>query len=1389
MTELATAWITILPETSKIPPAVNRALGQVDRQAERTGRSMGTKMSGALGTALKGGAVAAAAAGGAAIGTALYKGFDRLSAIDQAKGKLAGLGNSAQTTATVMDSALASVKGTAYGLGDAATIAASAIAAGIKPGQDLTKYLSSTADAASIAGSSLSEMGSIFNQVQTGQQAYTDDLNQLADRGIPIYQWLAKEMGVAAKEVKGLAADGKVSSEIFFKAIDANIAGAALESGKTVKGSFENMIASMGRLGAAVEGPTFERLPGFFTSITGGIDALTPKAEALATAFDAKVFDEWAPKLQSALDTFQASGSLDDAREVLAGLGDAVGDLAPSVGQIATELGRASAALGVSGWQLLLVALQAGTTTLEILNPLLSTTAELMEDNTGLVTAFMAGWLAFRTVPRLVGGITSTLGPLASGLRSAGTNVGAFGEAYRTSLGYVRQANPTISTANAHLQVLRRNGMNATGAMSALRGGAGLMTGALGGPLGLALAAGGLALGAYTQHQQKAADQARRHKEMVDALSESINFNTGALDENGKKRVYQGLTEAGAFANARKGGVAVTSEQIQAAGEGQQTALDEVNAQIDAVVRNRVTAVISDRQLDQLKQAGISIDEYTAALRGNADAQKKFADAGIGRDWNVAANDLGETAKAAVELGYALGDSNQKITESRDAARQQAEALGTVQKNFTTLAGQFKDQGRGFSIEVDNSQLAGTENALRQMGFTLQSLPNGQVKVTADTDQATARLQTVVGNVELLNAIKANPQVDLNKASFDAKTGAAHAALLQIDRTSVSGEAGLTIDKLLQGSNVSLNELIKLDQTTANPKVDMLIDKIMEKVGIVNKGLDDAARERTVSFRVQMPDGSWGSPAYAGDTYSGPGRAEGGWTGPGSKWQPAGVVHADEFVVKKASRRALESAMPGALDYMNRTGEFPSALGYADGGRVTADALNRFPRDEGLEGSPYVWAGVHWGDCSATQSGIARYAVGLDPWAGRSSTAGFAAYLPQLGFQLGRGNSGDYRIGWKNGGPGGGHTAGTLPDGTNVEMGGARGNGQVGGQAAGADDPQFTQHAFLPLGPSWTDPGSDAGGYVQRPDGTWEPVAPGAGDYSSTSRSGISGATTAAPSNSLSGRLGDAAKAGVEGQLKSLFDMFGINDTPGILAAATEFEQQRQQSTGLSQQTPGAKAPTVTDPGTQTPAPGEDLGGIAAGLPTTGSPIKDAFRSGLREVWRQGQPWTDTDWIINKESTWNPKARNGKYFGLAQLGPEAWAASGIAPTEDPRLQGTAYDKYVGPRYGDPMAARKHWDQEGWYDVGGVIHEGTTLMRNGLGHKETALPFDPKDLKRSLDTTGSADLGGKLDRVIALLELSVTQDTGRVTYNLPDDQALRRVQRRRDSERRAAIASL
>lgn len=245
-------------------------------------------------------------------GITMVKGFNRLTGIDDARAKLKALRFDAAEVEDIMNSALESVKGTSYGLDEAATTAANAVAAGIKPGKDLTKYLTMTSDAAAIAGMSMSEMGSIINKVQTGQTAYTEDLEQLADRGLPIYQWLGEEAGVAAGEVKKLASDGQISSEMLFNAIEKNVGGAAKIIGEnSFTAALANIGASISRIGAnfldagGKGGGFFSQLKPLMADFNESLGTLEEKATEMGVKFGA-AFSEVVSKVQALKDKFDA---------------------------------------------------------------------------------------------------------------------------------------------------------------------------------------------------------------------------------------------------------------------------------------------------------------------------------------------------------------------------------------------------------------------------------------------------------------------------------------------------------------------------------------------------------------------------------------------------------------------------------------------------------------------------------------------------------------------------------------------------------------------------------------------------------------------------------------------------------------------------------------------------------------------------------------------------------------------------------------------------------------------------------------------------------------------------------------------------------------------------
>lgn len=272
-------------------------------------------------------------------GTAITKGWQRLVGIDTAKAKLEGLGHSTENVETIMDNALESVKGTAFGMGDAATTAASAVAAGIDPGKELTRYLTLTGDAAAIAGTNLGEMGPIFNKIQTSNKAYNDSLGQLSERGLPIYQWLAEEAGVAEDAVFDMASNGEISSKMFLDAIESNIGGAAAIMGeKSFTAAWDNMWASVGRIGANFL-DAGGKAGGFFSQVKPILSELTELFSGLedkAADWGVKFGQTFANTIEWIRDFIGQLKALDDWQKKLIGWGAAI---AVALGPILTVLG------------------------------------------------------------------------------------------------------------------------------------------------------------------------------------------------------------------------------------------------------------------------------------------------------------------------------------------------------------------------------------------------------------------------------------------------------------------------------------------------------------------------------------------------------------------------------------------------------------------------------------------------------------------------------------------------------------------------------------------------------------------------------------------------------------------------------------------------------------------------------------------------------------------------------------------------------------------------------------------------------------------------------------------------------------------------------------------
>lgn len=651
----------------------------------------------------------AAAAGTAivgGIGTSLVKGFQRLDSIDQATAKLEALGNSGSDVQSIMDNALASVKGTAFGLGEAATVSAQMVASGIKPGQELESVLSTVADTAAIAGSSMDEMGLIFGSVAARGKLQGDDLMQLLGRGVPVLQILGDELGKTSAEVSDMVSSGEIDFQTFAGAMEGYVGGGAKRMGNTVSGALKNLGAAFGRVGADVAKGAFSEAPAVLNELTDQVDGLGAVVGPMA--------QEWTARLT------------------------------PAISEAATSvIPKATAALGVmsDGVSASLPVLQGlATAVTSVPTPVLA--AGLLT-----LTARSKGWTASlesssRSLQNWVGHARSADGfggKMAASFRNASTPLMVLGRETRTSAQELSGMARVAGTAKGGIQQFGGvvSGVS-NGALSGFKSGVNGVIGLLGGPWGLAIMGATTVLGYMVDKHMEAKQAEQEHQAAQEELRNSLDQTTGFITEQTNALIDKQLQESGATKAATELGIA------------QGTVRDAVNGNIDAM--NQVksategavgSALDGSKQWESLsstfERSGLSIDDVTQALLGNKDAMDKInsSDAmlqpGVAQAWEGLKNEMEDTTGAAMTLGEEVGTLNGDLEAIKtDAAK---DALANLESQSEKTGKVLSAVGDSITSIPDDKTITVSSMApkvrdeMRELGLEVKDLPNGQVEV------------------------------------------------------------------------------------------------------------------------------------------------------------------------------------------------------------------------------------------------------------------------------------------------------------------------------------------------------------------------------------------------------------------------------------------------------------------------------------------------------------------------------------------------------------------------------------------------------------------------------------------------------------------------------------
>ena len=283
--------------------------------------------------------------------------------------------------------------------------------------------------------------------------------------------------------------------------------------------------------------------------------------------------------------------------------------------------------------------------------------------------------------------------------------------------------------------------------------------------------------------------------------------------------------------------------------------------------------------------------------------EEKAKEAAIQRKY---VNDIKEYNKQAVK---AVIDRGKELAKAeKEAAKKVADAkkeIAAIEKQFDDIRKEMAGGGDKEPTFAEYQSLAASASRAMSSGDTAKAKEDALAAANVLKELAAAGENTY-GFSGMVNSMEA-----LAKSAAGIEQANAEQELIAIQQ-----EIALLAEKAKELENMPVS--VELDAESLE-SVKSQISSLLEQLKI----------EAVIPVRVAAGDVPSADPV--------PGFAEGGWTGPGSKYKFGGFVHADEHVQPKRIVRE-----PGALQFLEeiRRNGFRNTInrikGYAEGGLVGA---------------------------------------------------------------------------------------------------------------------------------------------------------------------------------------------------------------------------------------------------------------------------------------------------------------------------------------------------------------------------------------------------------------------------------------------------------------------
>jgi tape measure domain-containing protein len=162
---------------------------------------------------------------------------------------------------------------TPFAIEDAVGATRRLTAAGVEI-QDVNDYLTDLGEVASATGTPLEQIATVFAQMEGKGKATFEEMQQLAEAGLPVWQTLADKMGLSVAEVQDLATQGKLGADaidLLRESMAETFTGTMAKQAATYNGQMSTFKDSVSQTGQ-----TLGTL--FLPMMTDGIEALNDLA-------------------------------------------------------------------------------------------------------------------------------------------------------------------------------------------------------------------------------------------------------------------------------------------------------------------------------------------------------------------------------------------------------------------------------------------------------------------------------------------------------------------------------------------------------------------------------------------------------------------------------------------------------------------------------------------------------------------------------------------------------------------------------------------------------------------------------------------------------------------------------------------------------------------------------------------------------------------------------------------------------------------------------------------------------------------------------------------------------------------------------------------------------